>query len=220
MTVNEPLILFNGRGGEYHCVIIRLQPRCVTIKIDKFHAINRESALRINLGQALVRNEKMDWLIQKSVELGVHTITPIISQHSRKKVDAEKQQKRLRHWQAIAIHACEQCGRNCIPKIHEPITLPCWLSDNQQNHGVVLHPAPEGSPAGKFSGSQGLSQLTILHRELGLLIGPEGGFTEQEIALAQSNGFTVCRLGPRILRAETAPIATISILQALHGDLG
>ncbi len=167
-----------------------------------------ESPLRTHLGQALSRGERMDWAIQKAVELGVSEITPLFTERCEVKLQGERADKRQAHWQQIAVSACEQCGRSSVPVIHPPMALHDWLSALQVDVRLVLHHRTE----------QDLQSLPA-PESAALLIGPEGGLSAGEIAQAEQAGFHAARFGPRVLRTETAPVVALTMLQHLWGDV-
>lgn len=214
MPAGAYLTLFNGDGREYIACIQSAQPREVCVSIESSRAPTRESPLQITLAQALARGEKMDWIIQKATELGVARISPLVTERSEVRLDAARADKRGTHWHAVAIAAAEQCGRNRLPAIDPPRTLEAWLhQDAAITNGarrLALH--PEGATA--------LRALGALPSGIVLAIGPEGGFGASDLAALQDAGFRALALGPRVLRTETAGIATLAALQALYGDLG
>lgn len=209
LQVGDPLILFNGTGGEYDASVSSIERKQVTVDVGAFCERSIESPLHIHLGIAISRGERMDWVIQKSTELGVNTISPLFSERCEVKLKAERAHKKLRHWQQIAISACEQSGRNCVPDISVPQHVISWCEAAQAEAKLVLHQRASTQPP-----------LTVKPASVALLIGPEGGLTETEIAAAQSQGFESMALGPRVLRTETAPLAACAILQARWGDMG
>ena len=225
------LSLFDGRGGEYEAEVLSVQRDQVQVALGSHQAIERESPLRIRLLQSLARGERMDFIVQKATELGVAEVLPIATEHSVVRLEPTAAARRREHWLQVAISACEQCGRNRIPAVHEVMDLSHatahagegarWilipqaeLSLAQVVHRVRADDASPGERAeGRTSGDAGtIAAIT-------LLIGPEGGFSEAELDLARRMGFQACHLGPRILRAETAPVAALTIVQALMGDL-
>lgn len=207
--VGDNITLFNGQGGEYTAVITHMDKKGVDVDIIAFAAREVESPLVIHLAQGIARGEKMDFIVQKAVELGVHSIIPLFTERCNVKLDGEREKKRIQHWQSVAISACEQSGRNRVPLIAAPNTLVSWLPKAQAQHGFVLSPHV----------SNKLSNYAVPQpAELTLLIGPEGGLSESEISLAVSHGFLSLNLGPRVLRTETATIAALSALQAYYGD--
>ena len=166
-----------------------------------------ESPLDIHLGIAVSRGERMDWIVQKSTELGVTSLTPLSSEHSGVKLAGDRADKKILHWQQIAISACEQCGRNRPPIIHPLQALNLWLASTVAERKFVLHHRADNIGTGRAPAS------------IALLVGPEGGLSESEIAAAAQAGYAALRLGPRVLRTETAPLAAIAILQGWWGDM-
>lgn len=207
LKVNARLILFNGDGNEYQSVITSINKQNITINIEEAVRAISESPLHSILGLGLSRGERMDLAIQKSTELGVTEIVPLFTEFSEVKLQAERLQKKHRHWQQIAISACEQSGRNNIPVIHQPVQLSDWCNAIDCECKLIFEPGANVIQ---------LSQKQPAH--VALLIGPEGGFSEQELKYAANNGFQSLSLGPRILRTETAPIAALTVLQMLWGD--
>lgn len=214
LKIGDSVIVFNGRGGEFEAHIQSIRKASTTLIVDRFDDIERESPLIITLVQALCANDKMDWIIQKSVELGVTRIHPIITTRSIVRLSEERAAKRLEHWQKVIISTCEQCGRNHIPMIVLPQSLIDWLStrkSNAQQHlDFIL----------SVNGSHCLRNFTSppVGTQLTLAIGPEGGWTTDEEIILQQNGFTTLRAGRRIMRTETAALATIAALQTCWGD--
>lgn len=210
-TVGDALFLFNGQGGEFHAQIVAMSKQQVTVCLSSYLAHNRSSPLLLHLGQAWVRGEKMDLILQKATELGVTQITPLLTDYVSIKGEVDRWHKRQAHWQAVLINACEQCGRNQLPELHPPCELPVWLAQqSERGQGLLFSPQADIS----------LSQVTMLPQTpVGLLIGPEGGLSPNEEALALSQHFQAVRLGPRILRTETAAIAAITAAQMQWGDL-
>lgn len=210
LTVGDKAIIFNGDGFDYDCVIDSITKKEVFVNIIKARRINNESPLNITLLQAISSGDRMDYTIQKAVELGVNNIQPIISQRSVVKLSAERAEKRTDHWQNIAISACEQSGRAFIPRVFPPISLQNWLSYNAETTvtRILLNPI----------GAKRLAEIKKPASEIQLLIGAEGGLSQEEITLATSQGFQSIVLGPRILRTETAALTALSVMQATWGD--
>jgi 16S rRNA (uracil1498-N3)-methyltransferase len=206
--INDTCILFNGDGCEYQATISALNKKVVHVKIIKATECPRQSPLAIHLGQAISRGEKMDWVIQKSTELGVREITPLITERCNVRLDVERWEKKRQHWQAVAISACEQSGRTDIVTVHAPQLLNTWLQTSFTGTRLMLEPSAV-LDFGKITKATNIQ----------LLIGSEGGFTDNELQCATTIGFIGVQLGPRILRSETAPIVAMSILQHLFGDL-
>lgn len=205
-AVGDAVQLFDGSGQEFRGELIEVGKKTVRVELREQFDGQAESPLHIHLGQGLSRGERMDWAIQKATELGAQEISPIISARCEVRLKDERADKRMAHWRQIAISACEQCGRSVIPLIHSPITLEEWLQHSQADLKLVLHPVAEP-----------LSSHTK-PRSLAFLIGPEGGLSDAEVALAQAAGFHAARLGPRVLRTETAPVAALALAQHLWGD--
>lgn len=208
LQVGAQLILFNGQGGEYKATIKQINKKSVSVTVDQFSEKNLESPLHIHLGQAISRGEKMDFTIQKAVELGVTEITPIISERGNIKLTEDRFQKKLTHWHGIIISACEQSGRNFIPVLHEPVHINHWITQSHAGLKFVLHPDI----------NQKALEKEITQNRITLLVGSEGGFTETEVSWAAENHFQHLTLGPRILRTETAALAAISFFQGIWGD--
>lgn len=207
MQTGEHIFLFNGEGGYFESTITHIAKKQVLVHIRDHRTSENESPLRIHIGQGLSRGERMDYAIQKSTEMGVSEVTPLFTTRSEVKLDTERSTKRQQHWQQIAISACEQCGRNIIPAISSPLSLIDFITNAKADLKLVLH---HESP----------SQLRDLPKptSIALLIGPEGGLTEEEIAQAIQHGFIATKLGPRVLRTETAPVTALSVLNTLWGD--
>lgn len=211
MRIADTIILFNGGGMEFTASIQTIDRKAVTAKVITQHQVDRESPLNIHLVQGLCRGEKMDWLIQKSVELGVASITPLHTEFGNVKLPAERMVKKLEHWQKVVIGACEQCGRNVIPTVHSPIHLKDFLNQNEIS-GLKLMCDPRGVTTLKHIVPQSVKDITVV-------VGPEGGLSDNEISNLQRQDFQSVKLGPRILRTETAPLAILSALQTLRGDV-
>jgi 16S rRNA (uracil1498-N3)-methyltransferase len=210
LNVGDHIHLFNGDGFDYACELIAVKKNEVIAKVNASQARDTESPLSITLLQGISSGDRMDYSIQKAVELGVKQIQPIATERSVVKLSAERAEKRLEHWQNIVISACEQCGRATIPQVLAPKTLENWLSINSASTAtrILLNPI----------GAKRLAELDKPSGEIQLLIGAEGGLTQAEINLAISQGFQSVILGPRILRTETAGPTAIATLQSLWGD--
>ena len=211
----DSITLFNGHGGEFSAHIEDISKSSTTVLIEAYHDINCESPLDITLAQAICVNEKMDWIIQKAVELGVTCIQPVSTVRSFVHLSDERSSKRLQHWQKIIISACEQCGRNHLPQILPLILLPEWLSNKkatQSSHDLNLMLSTTATESLRNIPQPPAST------HIALLIGPEGGFTQEEEVAILHTGFIPVRLGKRILRTESAALAAISALQTLWGD--
>ncbi|MDH4582321.1 16S rRNA (uracil(1498)-N(3))-methyltransferase [Pseudomonas sp. BN415] len=198
--------LFDGSGQEYLGELVEVGKKTVRVELREVFTGMAESPLRVHLGQGLSRGERMDWAIQKATELGVAQISPIVSERCEVRLKDERADKRLAHWRQVAISACEQCGRSVLPVIHSPVTLTDWQRDVQADLKLVLHPVAEPLAGHARPGS------------LAFLIGPEGGLSEAEVEAAKAAGFHAARLGPRVLRTETAPVVALSVAQQLWGD--
>lgn len=206
----DRLTLFNGYGGEYAAVIASVARDQVGVEIQSFRDIDRESPLAVTLVQAISGGDRMEITLQKAVELGVAGIAPVISHRSVMRLTGERAEKRMQRWQQIVIAACEQCGRNRVPPVAPILTLPEWLETGER--------APSRWMLSPYA-NQSLRALAKPAQELQLLVGPEGGFTEEEEGAAMHAGFTGIRLGPRTLRTETAAPALLAAMQILWGDL-
>ncbi|MFY7697994.1 MAG: 16S rRNA (uracil(1498)-N(3))-methyltransferase [Legionella sp.] len=209
MQQHDQFVLFSGSNQEYLSVITDIQKKKVIVKIVAANTIDRESSLKIHLAQAISKGERMELVIQKTVELGVSSVTPIISARCVVKLDCERLEKKRLQWQAIAIAACEQSGRNCVPEILAPMSIDDYLRQCSQRLKFILYPGA----------SKSWRDYPVEEQELALLIGPEGGLTGAEIDTAMSRQFLPLSLGPRILRTETAAIAALALFQAVSGNL-
>ena len=204
-----PLALFNGEGGAFAAILADIGKQEAQARITEALPGEAESPLRVVLAQGVSRGEKMDYTLQKAVELGVVAIQPLFTERSGVALSGERLDRKLQHWRRIVIGACEQCGRNRLPEVREPITLTAWLARlAEPGLRLLLDPLAE----------RGLRGLEPPTGTMTLLIGPEGGLSPAEIAHARTVGFTSVRLGPRILRTETAGMAALAAVQALWGD--
>ena len=203
---------FDGAGGRFEALIERPDPKACTIRLTARVDVDTEGALRITLAQGISAAERMDWTIEKAVELGVHAIQPLVTARTQARFDDERLQRRHEHWQRIVESACTQCGRDRLPALAPALGLARWL-------GALAPSAPGRRAVLAPQASARLAELRI-ERSAGveLLVGPESGLSEQELASADAAGFVAVRLGPRVLRTETAGIAAIAALQALAGD--
>ena len=205
-AAGDAVQLFDGSGQEYLGELIEVGKKVVRVELREQFAGQAESPLRVHLGQGLSRGERMDWAIQKATELGVSEITPIVSERCEVRLKDERADKRMAHWRQVAISACEQCGRSVLPILHAPQTLSEWQSAVQADLKLVLHPVAE--PLASHAKPQTLA----------FLIGPEGGLSDTEVEQAKASGFHAARLGPRVLRTETAPVVALAVAQQLWGD--
>jgi len=210
LAAGDPIVLFNGEGGEHEARIESAGRDKVLARILARRDPARESPLQVTLAQALCSAEKMDLIVQKAVELGAARIQPLVSARSVARLSGERADRRLGHWRGVAIAACEQCGRNRVPEVLEIAEFSRWLGSSPLlgGSGLLLSPAAERS----------LSQLEVSAAAVTVLIGPEGGLTPEEEAAAGVAGFQPVRLGPRVLRTETAGLAALAALAALAGD--
>lgn len=210
LTPGDPLTLFNGDGNDYPASILTVGKREVMVRIESRQALHNESPLPLTLAQGVARGEKMDLIVQKATELGVVRIVPLLTERSEVKLDAARAEKRLAHWRAVAASACEQSGRARLPEIVPALPLTTWLGSLEKDGALRLALLPDASRTSRdlrFTASGGL-----------LVVGPEGGLGERDIDALTAAGFDGLRLGPRILRTETAGLAALAALQALHGD--
>lgn len=208
MQSGQSLQLFNGDGHNYAATITEVGKKQLRVYIDSVSNNPVESPLRIHLGQGISRGDRMDFAIQKAVELGVTEITPLFTERCGVKLDGERLAKRTEQWQKIAISACEQSGRSVVPTVHPAVNLQHWLATPTKALRLTLDPRAVAT----------IKTLTPAS-EIQLVIGPEGGFTDSEVSQTAAAGFTGITLGPRILRTETAALTAISALQLQFGDL-
>ncbi|NGZ65790.1 16S rRNA (uracil(1498)-N(3))-methyltransferase [Vibrio aestuarianus subsp. cardii] len=210
MQVGQEVLLFDGSGAEFPATISEVTKKGVLVEVAERIESSCESPLNLHLGQVISRGDKMEFTIQKSVELGVNTITPLISERCGVKLDAKRFEKKLEQWQKIAISACEQCGRNTVPVIRPIMQLEAWCAEQSDALKLNLH------PRAKYS----INTLPEPVTKVRLLIGPEGGLSAQEIRMTEEYQFEETLLGPRVLRTETAALTAITALQVRFGDLG
>lgn len=210
LGAGDALTVFDGVGGEYPAQLSTVNKRDARVRLGARQPCNRESPLRMTLVQGVSKGERMDWTLQKAVELGAAAVLPVITQRCNVRLDGERWQKKMDHWRGIMISACEQSGRNRLPDLLEVQTLAQYL-EQPRDDGLSLTLAP-GSGCG-------LRELAPAGR-ISLLIGPEGGLSDAEIAHSLQRGFVGIEMGPRILRTETAGIAALAAIGALWGDLG
>ena len=210
MSEGQSVVLFNGQGGEFQGEVVHLTKNQATVSVLQSKYEDRESPLKVHLVIGISRGERMDWVIQKATELGVSEITPVFTERSEVKLSGPRLEKKQNHWQQIAISACEQSHRNIVPTVHGCSTLSSWLEHNLEGLKIVLHHRTHQKLADIEKPKQGVT----------LLVGPEGGLSDHEINLAENENYNPLMLGPRVLRTETAPLAAISIMQSLWGDMG
>lgn len=206
---DNQIIVFNGNGGEYACTVAEISRKTVLLNVGQWDDRSIESPLQITLGLGISRGDRMDLSVQKAVELGANHITPLLTERCQVQFKGEKKPQRLLHWQKIVQHATEQSGRTVLPTLPEILHLSDWLVD-QQGLKLFLDPYAQ----------QTLAELTPETPHVTLLTGPEGGFADQERELAKAAGFIPVRLGPRILRTETASLAALAAVQMCWGDFG
>ncbi|MDX1598948.1 MAG: 16S rRNA (uracil(1498)-N(3))-methyltransferase [Marinobacter sp.] len=210
MQPGQELQLFNGDGNDYPATITSASKKQVDVQVGTPVANATESSLDIVLGQTLSKGDRMDYAVQKAVEMGVTRIVPLTTERCDVKLKGDREEKRLRHWQSVAISAAEQCGRARVPEILPVMTLAQWFEHTGDcDLRLVLHHRTE----------QSLDSMNQPSR-VALMIGPEGGLSPEEIAEAENSGFLPVALGPRVLRTETAPIAAMALCQWLWGDIG
>ncbi|WP_018076844.1 16S rRNA (uracil(1498)-N(3))-methyltransferase [Thiobacillus denitrificans] len=208
LAAGDAVTLFNGQGGEYAARIERIQKDEVAVSVTGFAAIERESRLRVMLAQGISSGERMDYTLQKAVELGVTAIQPIAARRSVVKLAADRAGKRVTHWQGVVASACEQCGRNRVPAVAAPLALANWLGQRTDGRLLFLSPLAEAR----------LADLPPPTAQDCLVAGPEGGFETDEITALLAAGAVAVRLGPRVLRTETAALAALAAMQTLWGD--
>jgi 16S rRNA (uracil1498-N3)-methyltransferase len=208
LAVDDAIILFNGRGGEYAARIARIQKDEVAVSVTGFADVECESPLRVMLAQGVSSGERMDYTLQKAVELGVAAIQPIAAKRSVVKLAGERADKRVAHWRGVVASACEQCGRNRVPVVAAPLSLASWLGQREDGRLLFLSPTAEAR----------LADLAAPASMDCLVAGPEGGFEADEIAALLAAGAVPVRLGPRVLRTETAALAALAAMQTLWGD--
>ena len=200
----DVITLFNGEGGEFDATVTRMGRSDVDVEVGTHHPLEREAARAVHLLAGITANERMDWLVEKATELGVASITPLMAERSVLKLKGERADKKLAHWQGVAVAAAEQCGRNRVPTIHPAVNLKEWLAQPKgDEQRWVLSLA---------QGTQPLAAVNTSTQPVVVLSGPEGGLAPAEEAASLAAGFQPVTLGPRVLRAETAPLALLSAL--------
>ena len=211
LGAGDKITLFNGDGVDYPSEIKALHKSSLTLAVRSAALARAESPLAITLVQGIARGERMDLVVQKATELGVTAIVPIATMRSVVRLDTETRAKKLSHWRGVAIAACEQCGRATLPAIAEPSDFESWLArpSPPQTLRVLLSPQADAS----------LVATAARARRIEMLVGPEGGLEDTERDLALTVGYRACRLGPRVLRSETAAVAALAVLQSVAGDL-
>jgi 16S rRNA (uracil1498-N3)-methyltransferase len=210
LNIGEALMVFNGEGGEYLATIDSISKRGASIAIQQYQAGISESPLNLTLAQAIIKPDKMDFALQKAVELGVSAIQPLFTERSVVRLNKESLEKKHSHWHGIMIAACEQSGRCIVPTLKPSIYLEDYLNEAHTSQRLIL--VPGNYPK--------IKQLpTPEHHSLELVIGPEGGFSDAEVHLSLQAGLQAISLGSRILRAETATLTSLALLQQQFGDL-
>lgn len=211
LSQGDHISLFNGTGGEYVATLTTIEKKRITAEVKAFSPIEVELPYAITLAQALPEASKMDWIIEKAVELGVAGIQPLASQRCVVKLSGERAEKKRAHWQGVIVSAAEQSGRNRVPHVAELSDFTSWIAQQDLHRRIILTPRAE----------QSLSDWARHHppQAVALLIGPEGGFTEAEENMAQNRGVIALSMGPRVLRTETAGLAAIAALNAVWGGM-
>ncbi len=199
--VQEKAIFFNGKGGEYRVTLTEINKKNAFVSVDHFEEIDRTAPFKVILGQVMSKGDRMDYAIQKATELGVTTIQLLTSDRCEMRLKYDRDQKKLDHWQSVAVAACEQCGMNIVPKVLAPISIEEWIQTDLPISRFVMAPNKDQK-----------NVLLDAQPELALLIGPEGGLSESEIELSNQHGFVNWCIGDRVLRTETAPVVALSIL--------
>jgi 16S rRNA (uracil1498-N3)-methyltransferase len=201
MQPGEVITLFNGEGGEFEATVIRMGRSDVDVEVGAHNPVEREARRAVHLLAGITANERMDWLVEKATELGVASITPLMAERSVLKLKGERADKKLAHWQGVAAAAAEQCGRNRVPVIHAAVSLNDWIKKASLGQRWVLSLSQGTQPLAEMTGD---AVVTVLS-------GPEGGLSPAEEACALAAGFVPVSLGPRVLRAETAPLAVLAL---------
>ena len=210
MQPGHSLTLFNGEGGEFSAEVQHMGRSDVRVVVGEHRRVECEAAMQVHLAVGMPANDRMDWLVEKATELGVHRITPLMTERSVVRLAGDRAEKKQAHWQAVAVSACEQCGRNRVPVIDVPESLNAWLARQTPQAGVVhgvlsLHASTQ--PLSTLRAGAGAGKATWV-----LLNGPEGGLTDAEDAAARAKGFAAVSLGERVLRAETAALGALALL--------
>lgn len=207
MTEGDALRLFNGDGNEYSATLCDVTKKSAVALIGEILRTDTAQPLNLHLGQVVSKGDRMDFTIQKATELGIAEITPLWSERCEVRLKGERLDKKMEHWQKVAISACEQSGRNIVPVIHPPMHFAEWAASDQSDLQFILHPHDQ-KPLSDYQPPESVA----------LLVGPEGGFSEDEVRQAIDAGFKGLTLGPRILRTETAALAALSVFQYQWGD--
>ena len=210
LKAGQRLSLFDGRGSEYEAELTKVSRQGVSLRVYDYTGAGVESPLRVHVGQGVARGDRMDYAIQKAVELGTAEFTPLFSERSVVRLEGARAERRTEHWRGVAVHASEQCGRTRVTTINPPCAIDQWLAEVRSELKICLDP----------SAGQCLTAIADEPRSVTLLIGPEGGLTAAEMEAADAAGFERVLLGPRTLRAETATVAGLTAVQMTWGDLG
>lgn len=207
----DALTLFDGRGGEYDATVARASRGTAEVEVGAYRAVDREPVLAVELGQGICKGDRMDLVVRKATELGVRAIHPILCERTVVQLDPARAERRIAHWRAVAVHAAQQSGRTRVPDVAGVEALGTWLSRPDAGLKIALSPCAGGSLSDLVPPAPG--------ETVRLLVGPEGGLAPREAEHTRTAGFMGLRLGPRILRTETAALAALSVLQARWGDL-
>jgi 16S rRNA (uracil1498-N3)-methyltransferase len=202
MQPGDVITLFNGEGGEFDATVTRMGRSDVEVEVGTHHPVEREAHRAVHLLAGITANDRMDWLVEKATELGVASITPLVAERSVLKLKGERAEKKIAHWQGVAVAAAEQCGRNRVPVIQPAVSLSDWVKKAAPGTRWILSLS---------EGTQAITQMPAIHT-VTVLSGPEGGLSPSEEAAALTAGFAPVTLGPRVLRAETAPLAVLALL--------
>lgn len=205
----HPVILINGDGREYDAQLASLAKRSVTALVTASRDVDRETILKVTLVQSIARGEKMDWILQKATELGVSRIVPVVTERTEVKLDEDRAERRMNHWTSVIASACEQSGRTTLPSLAPPQRIDRWLAA-LDDRTVKLALVPDGNTS--------LKEISVAAYGATIVVGPEGGLSDQDVAMLSHANFVGLKLGPRILRTETAGVAALAALQALYGD--
>ncbi|MGB4347737.1 MAG: 16S rRNA (uracil(1498)-N(3))-methyltransferase [Burkholderiaceae bacterium] len=211
LAVDEVITLFNGKGGEYSATVLQIDKKQVQVELKSFSVREAEPAHALTLAQALPEGSKMDWIVEKAVELGATAIAPLAASRCVVKLSAERAEKKMQHWQGIIVAAAEQCGRNRLPHLAEPTNFTQWVGQQDLHRRILLSPRA-GQSLSDWARHQPPQAVTIM-------IGPEGGFTDAEENAAIAHGALCLSMGERVLRTETAGLAAITVIQAMWGAM-
>lgn len=209
MRKGASLTLFNGQGGEFSARLIEVGKKSALVRIEAFDPVERESCLALSLIQGISKGDRMDWALQKATELGVQTIVPLVTERCNVQLDSSRASKKWAHWQSVMISACEQSGRTRIPALMPVQPFADWIEHRQAACRMLLDP----------EGTIGVTEMDASATGYQILVGPEGGFSRTEVAMARANEIHIVRCGPRVLRTETAGLAVAAALQSRFGDL-